>query len=258
VDANDWGPQGELVITDGTKTLGVKLGRGNGIYAGSNNLTEPFDVIGIMDQESPYLIDGYRLYVMNYDGNGFVLASPEHRMADKKDDTDQNWANSLAAWSGNIENYNGTRTGADALAYVLGPPDSDVDGNGYAWDADDNDYVAGWKGTGDASFTVYFESALLNVDGDDLVVKLCGGAKSKVDVYGSIDGSSFEIIGSIAGVKGQIPGKPGFFHEAGASGLDRYVTLDFGTLDNLHYIRFDRAASGEGSGMFFDAVGSVL
>ena len=44
----------------------------------------------------------------------------------------QNWADSLAAWSGNIGNYNGPRTGADALAYVLGPPDSDVDGNGYA------------------------------------------------------------------------------------------------------------------------------
>ena len=86
VDANDWGQQGELVITDGAKTFGVKLGRGNGIYAGSNNLTEPFDVIGIMDQESPYLTSGYRLYVMNYDGNGSVLASREHRSADKPGD----------------------------------------------------------------------------------------------------------------------------------------------------------------------------
>jgi len=86
VDANDWGPHGELLITDGTKTFGVKLGRGNGIYAGSNNLTEPFDVIGIMDQESPDLTSGYRLYVMNYDGNGSVLASREHRLADKPGD----------------------------------------------------------------------------------------------------------------------------------------------------------------------------
>ncbi len=85
-DANDWGPHGELVITDGAKTLPVKLGRGNGIYAGSNNLTEPFDVIGIMDQESPNLTDGYRLYVMNYDGNGSVLAGREHRRADKPGD----------------------------------------------------------------------------------------------------------------------------------------------------------------------------
>jgi hypothetical protein len=85
-DANDWAPHGEVTITDGVKTLPVKLGRGNGIYAGSNNLTEPFDIIGIVDQESSYLIDGYRIYVMNYDGNGSVLASYEHRIADITDD----------------------------------------------------------------------------------------------------------------------------------------------------------------------------
>ena len=85
-DANDWGPNGELVITDGIKTFPVKLGRGNGIYAGSNNLDDTFDVIGIMDQESPDLIGGYRLYVMNYDGNGSVLATREHRRADKPGD----------------------------------------------------------------------------------------------------------------------------------------------------------------------------
>ncbi|MBC8472542.1 MAG: hypothetical protein H8D56_24020 [Planctomycetes bacterium] len=85
-DANDWGPNGELLITDGSKTFPVKLGRGNGIYAGSNNLNETFDVIGIMDQEGTDLTSGYRLYVMNYDGNGSILASREHRMADKPGD----------------------------------------------------------------------------------------------------------------------------------------------------------------------------
>jgi hypothetical protein len=85
-DANNWGPNGELAITDGSKTFPVKLGRGNGIYAGSNNLNETFDVIGIMDQESPNLNDGYRIYVMNYDENGSVLASREHRQADKPGD----------------------------------------------------------------------------------------------------------------------------------------------------------------------------
>ena len=85
-DANDWGPDGELLITDGSKTFPVKLGRGNGIYAGSNNLNETFDVIGIVDQESSDLTSGYRLYVMNYDGNGSVLASREHRRADKPGD----------------------------------------------------------------------------------------------------------------------------------------------------------------------------
>jgi len=86
-DANNWGPGGELVITDGHKSLPVKLGCGTGIYAGSNNLVEPFDVIGILDQESTDLKGGYRLMIMDYDGNGRVLASREHRVADKPGDT---------------------------------------------------------------------------------------------------------------------------------------------------------------------------
>ncbi len=84
----NWKPNGEFLVTDGTKTFPVKLGRGNGIYAGSNNLTEPFDVIGILDQESSSMKSDYRLYVMNYDGNGSVLASTEHRRADKPGDLD--------------------------------------------------------------------------------------------------------------------------------------------------------------------------
>ena len=86
VDPNGWGPNAELMITDGVKTFPVKLGRGNGIYAGSNNLSEPFDIIGILNQESPDLKSGYQLFVPNYDGNGLVLASREHRQADKPGD----------------------------------------------------------------------------------------------------------------------------------------------------------------------------
>ncbi len=81
-DAKGWGPEGSLTVTKGMKTFPVKLGRGNGIYPGSFNLSQPFDVIGILDQESTDLRSGYRLYVMNYDGNGRVLASYEHRLAD--------------------------------------------------------------------------------------------------------------------------------------------------------------------------------
>lgn len=92
VDPNGWGPYGELTITDGVRTLPVKLGRGTGIYAGSYNLTEPFDIIGILDQESADLTGGYRLYVMNYDGNGHVLAAPEHRRADLAQPVDPNEA----------------------------------------------------------------------------------------------------------------------------------------------------------------------
>ena len=89
VDPNNWGRNASLLVTDGSRTFPVLLGRGNGIYAGSYNLTEPFDVIGIMDQESPNLKAGYRLWVPNYDGNGQVLASLEHRMADASGVTDR-------------------------------------------------------------------------------------------------------------------------------------------------------------------------
>ena len=88
LDGDGWGPNAELTISDGVRTFPVKLGRGNGIYAGSGNLMEPFDIIAIMDQESTDLTSGYRLYVMNYDGNGSVLASREHRRADKPGDLD--------------------------------------------------------------------------------------------------------------------------------------------------------------------------
>ena len=169
----------------------------------------------------------------------------------------QNWADEVASLSGNLQNYNGTAVGAAAADLVLGAPDSDVDGNGNAWDSVDKDNVVGWKGSGNASFTLYFETALMNLDGDDLAVAVYGGSKCQASIYGSIDGIDFFHIGNIVGSAGQIPGRPGVFHEPDATGLDRFSTLDFGSLNNLNYIRFDRAASGQGSGMFFDALGSV-
>ena len=92
MDANSWGPDAEMEITNGTKTFPVKLGLGTGIYAGSNNLTEPFDIIGIFDQEAqgwpPDCTRGYRIWVMDYDGSGSVLAAREHRRASKPGDID--------------------------------------------------------------------------------------------------------------------------------------------------------------------------
>jgi len=72
VDANSWGPDAEMAITDGQKTFPLKLGLGYGFGPGSNNLSATFDVVGIFDQEGG-LKDGYRIWVLNYDGNGRVL-----------------------------------------------------------------------------------------------------------------------------------------------------------------------------------------
>lgn len=77
VDDANWGPNGQLLIADGTgRTFPVLLGIGPGITAGSNNLASTFDIVAIFDQEDgsfPYTGD-YRLWVTNYDGNGQILA----------------------------------------------------------------------------------------------------------------------------------------------------------------------------------------
>ena len=177
----------------------------------------------------------------------------------------QNWADSVFDWSGGIQNYGLVENilwsdqGANPSTWwVTGVPDADVDGNGYAWDdAVDEDYVAGWRDYGAAYFVLHYETALVNMPGDDLAVKVYGGSKCKVDVLGSTDGGVYIPIDIIAGAKNQIPGTSGRFHEEVAIGLDRYITLDFGSLDDLHYIKFERSVDGPGSGMFFDAVGSV-
>jgi len=82
-DPNQWDADATLEITDGTKTFPVKLGIGSGIYSGSNNLTDTFDVVGIMDQENSSMSgpfdNGYRIWVTNYDGNGLVLRDRGYR-----------------------------------------------------------------------------------------------------------------------------------------------------------------------------------
>jgi len=174
----------------------------------------------------------------------------------------QNWADSVSDWTGGIQNFSGvswTSQGANPSTWwVTGAPDADVNDNGYA----DNDDVAGWRGssTNETNFTLHYETALVNIPGsDDLAVKVYGGPKCKATVLGSTNGGIYTPIGTITGASGQFPGTPGRFHAEGATGLDKYITLDFGTLDDLHYIRFERSVVvvGNGTGMFFDAVGSV-
>lgn len=58
-----------------------------------------------MDQENPDLTGGYRLYVMNYDGNGSVLAGREHRLADKPGDINLNGVVDSADFSEFVEDW---------------------------------------------------------------------------------------------------------------------------------------------------------
>ncbi len=76
IDPENWKPNGEITVMDENGlTFPVKLGIGRGFwrYACPDG---PMDVIGIMNQESTQFfpcIDGYHLWVVNYDGNGRVL-----------------------------------------------------------------------------------------------------------------------------------------------------------------------------------------
>ncbi len=78
----NWGPGNTITIADANGlTFPVLLGLGNGIarYACPSG---QIDAIGILDQEGtgypPNLKGGYRLLVLNYDGNGLVLGDTGH------------------------------------------------------------------------------------------------------------------------------------------------------------------------------------
>jgi len=153
------------------------------------------------------------------------------------------WADSVDGWTGLIQNYGWTLMTEETTWWITGPPDADVDGNGYAWDAIDNDTVAGWRSTGSASITVEFIEAIRDVEGNDLVIKKYGGSSASGNVLASSDGISFVQIGTLG------TGTPGWFTED-------YFDLA-GLVDNVHYIKLERVATGPGTGMFFDALGSV-
>ncbi len=79
-DVTNWAPEAELTIVDGTgRSLPVQFGRG----AGFTDYTAPtgaIDIIGIFDQEdtddTDGYMDGYRLWVLDYDGCGCILPAP--------------------------------------------------------------------------------------------------------------------------------------------------------------------------------------
>ncbi len=88
VNTANWGPNGQLTITDGNKTFPVLLGLGRG-FEQSCNLADRFDIIGIFDQESGYTnhTNGYRIWVPNYDGNGLVLTDRAYRRGNLRGDS---------------------------------------------------------------------------------------------------------------------------------------------------------------------------
>jgi hypothetical protein len=81
VDPENWAHDATVTISDAAGlTFPVKLGIGDG-FARYDCPTGQIDVIAIFDQESSGTTickDGYRLWVVDYDGNGLVLTDRGH------------------------------------------------------------------------------------------------------------------------------------------------------------------------------------
>jgi hypothetical protein len=149
----------------------------------------------------------------------------------------RNWADTVDAYSGNIQNYGGTPMDATTVWWVTGVSDADFGG--------DSDYVAGWRVNADDEYIIVkFDIGLADITGDDLVIHVYGGSSASASVLVSTNGTDFSEIGTIGA------GTPGDFRDeafdfAGQFGGD------------VHYVKVLRTADGSKTGMFFDSFASV-
>ena len=165
----------------------------------------------------------------------------------------QNWADSVTSHTGAIQNYGGTMMDSSTESWVLGQSDADQTNNMHAWDfaEGDLDNVAGWRGgSANQEFVVKFDSALTDITGDDLVIRMYCGKKASASVFVSGDNSSWTSIGSIVGIPLQVPGKPGFLYDAAFDFSGQFS-------GDVHYVKVHRETVGASSGMFFDSFASV-
>jgi hypothetical protein len=154
-----------------------------------------------------------------------------------------NWADEAFDYSANIQNYGGELMGPTTEWWLTGPADCDVNENGYALDPEDQDTVGGWRGNApNETITMYWETGIPDLVGDDLTIHMFGGPSASADVLASVDGSQFELVGTIGG------GTPGDLREE---------VFDFAGLfvDDVQYVKVTRTANGSQTGMFFDAFG---
>jgi hypothetical protein len=157
-----------------------------------------------------------------------------------------NWADNVAAYSANIQNYGGTLMTTATEFWVLGPSDADADGNDYAWDAGDPDYVAGWRANApDEYLVVEWILGLSDNAGDDLTIRLYGGSSASANVLASTDGVSYTQIGTLGG------GTPGYFRDE---------TFDFAGQfgGDVHFVKVERVGNGSNTGVFFDSFGGAV
>lgn len=164
---------------------------------------------------------------------------------------DMIWAAEVTHYTENVQNYgvydNPEKMTDDTTWWLTGPPDADQDDNGYAWDFGvDEDYVAGWRSFGTEQFTVRFDQAIADVDGNDIMLYTYGGPNGISSVWASPtdNDDDYVQIGEVGA------GTPGYLVE---------LWYDFaGMVDDVQYIKVMREAGGPQSGRFFDAIGGMF
>ncbi|MCK4343601.1 MAG: PEP-CTERM sorting domain-containing protein [Phycisphaerae bacterium] len=153
------------------------------------------------------------------------------------------WADSVEGWVGNIKNFGNELMTWETSWWLTGLPDCDMDGNGYAFDPGDNDYIAGWKmPPANDSFTVKFDTLIQDLAGDDVLVVGFTGPAYESSVQASSDGVNFTELGTIGS------GQPGYLHD---------FWFDLGGLADVQYVRVERVGTAPNSGGFVDAIGAV-
>lgn len=146
---------------------------------------------------------------------------------------DMNWADEVSTWTGSVQNYGGTVMDASTTWWLTGVPD-----------AASQDTIAGWRSSGSCEFTLYFETGLEDLIGEDLNVVAFAGGKNLATISASADGNNYVTIGTIG------KGIPEVLEE---------FWFDFdGLVDDVHYVKFVRGAMGSGTGFFVDAVGGKV
>ncbi len=178
-----------------------------------------------------------------------------------------NWADSVFSYTNKIQSWADGYCGGPGSVFmdsntpattwlVLGPSDADGNNDMYAWDFSegDMDYVAGWRSGSpahaDQEIIVKFDTALEDVDGNDIVIRMFCGPIAEASIWASTDGNTFLQIGTLAGQLNQIPGRGGYLYDA---------FFDFNSLfsADINYIRVFRTVTAAQSGMFFDSFSSA-
>ncbi|MBN1590072.1 MAG: hypothetical protein JW888_11195 [Pirellulales bacterium] len=149
---------------------------------------------------------------------------------------DQNWADDVEIYTENIQNYAHVLMDDSTTWWLTGPPDA----------TQTDDFVGGWCANAPGEYIVmHWASPLVDLPGDDLVVRLFSGPAASAEVLASVDGVTYTSIGTLGG------GTPLAYREEMFDFDERFA-------GDVSYVMLQRDANGPQTGVFFDALGSTV